>query len=413
MERELIVNDDDLLFIDFHLITMENCDQDYGLVRDGAIAVKDGHISWIGTSDECDTSSFSGEIVRGANRFLSPGLIDCHTHLVWGGSRADEWEMRLRGVSYEEIAKQGGGILATVAATRAATAAELYQSARSRVEFLIQQGVTTLEIKSGYGLDLETELKMLQVATELRDSFPVDICRTFLGAHTLPAEYRDRSDEYIDLVCSTMIPAVKDHCEAVDVFCEGIGFSRSQTRQVFESAKAHGLEIKAHAEQLSNLGGAQLAAEMGALSADHLEYLDAEGVAAMAANGTVAVLLPGAFYFLRETQLPPVDELRKLRVCIAIATDANPGSSPTANLQLMMNMACTLFGLTPVEALAGVTCNAARALGLSDRIGTLAIGKQADFDVWDIQSPAEISYGIGHNPCVSVYKRGIPIFDRT
>ena len=402
----------DLLLVDFQLLTLCPGEVPYGWIRDAAIVVHQGTIQWIGPASECDPRSFEGKVISGEGRFLTPGLIDCHTHVVWGGSRADEWERRLGGVSYEEIAKQGGGILSTVAATRAASHNELYAAARRRIEHLVQQGVTTLEIKSGYGLDTETELKMLQVATDLRDSMPVDIRRTFLGAHALPAEYRGRGDEYIDLVAGDMLDAVAGHCDGVDVFCESIGFDLDQTRRVFEAARSRNLDIRIHAEQLSNMGGARLAATMGALSADHLEYLDEASVRCLAEHNTVAVLLPGAFYFIHETRQPPVDLLRNHGVPIAIATDANPGSSPVGSLLLMMNMACTLFRLSPEEALAGVTRHAAQALGLSDRLGTLETGKQADFAIWDIQSPAELAYGIGHNPCHAVYKRGELIVDR-
>lgn len=404
-----------LLFTGFHLITMQPGGEPYGLIRDGALEVKDGRIKRIGQAAAFNTATFPGEVIHGAGQFLSPGLIDCHTHLVWGGSRVDEWEMRLQGVSYEEIARQGGGILSTVEATRKASADDLYASARARVEALMQQGVTTVEIKSGYGLDLETESKMLDVATRLRDTLPIDIQRTFLGAHALPKAYRgmpDGGDRYIDLVCNEMLPAVKDRCEAVDVFCEGIGFTLAQTRRVFEASRRHSLDRKVHAEQLSLLGGAKLAAEFGALSADHLEYIDEDSVEAMAAQGTVAVLLPGAFYFIQETQKPPVDLFRKHGVPIAIATDANPGSSPATHLPLMMNMACTLFRMTPEEAFRGVTQHAAQALGLGESLGTLDVGKQADLAVWEMDTPASLAYGIGHNPCRAVYKRGALIVDR-
>ena len=396
----------DLALTNFHLITMNEGSVPYGLLRDSAIAIADGKIVWIGPATELVANVNATKTVDGQGHFLSPGLIDCHTHLVWGGSRADEWERRLGGVSYEEIARQGGGILSTVKATRAASEEQLYVAARRRLEALMHQGVTTLEIKSGYGLDINSETKMLKVATDLRDSMPVDIRRTFLGAHALPSEFKDRGNDYIDLVCGPMLDAVDGLCEAVDVFCEGIGFDLPQTRRVFEAAKGKGLDIKVHAEQLTNLGGAKLAAEMGALSADHLEYLDEAAVIAMAEQGTIAVLLPGAFYFIHETKIPPIDLLRQHGVPIAIATDANPGSSPAANLLLMTNMACTLFRMTPEEAIAGVTRNAAKALGLNDRIGTLEVGKQADLAVWDIGSPAELAYGIGHNPCQAAYKNG-------
>lgn len=404
-----------LLFTGFHLITMQSGGAPYGLIPHGALEVRDGWIHRIGQAADFDVAAFPGDVIHGAGRYLSPGLIDCHTHLVWGGSRVEEWELRLQGASYEEIARRGGGILSTVAATRAASADDLYAAARARVEDLMQQGVTTLEIKSGYGLNVETEVKMLDVATRLRETLPVDIQRTFLGAHAVPQEFRgtpDAGDRYIDLVCNAMLPAVRDRCEAVDVFCEGIGFTLEQTRRVFEAAQRYGLAIKVHAEQLSLLGGAKLAAEYGALSADHLEYADEASAQAMAARGTVAVLLPGAFYFIQETRKPPVALFRKHDVPIAIATDANPGSSPTTHLLLMMNMACTLFRMTPEEALAGVTRNAAQALGLGERLGTLEVGKQADLAVWDLDAPAALAYGIGHNPCRAVYKRGALIVDR-
>ena len=399
----------ELILRNFNVITMDGREQAYGLIRNATVVVQDEKITWVGETQEFDKEIPAGDslnVLEGNGQFLSPGLIDCHTHLVWGGSRADEWEQRLRGVSYEEIARQGGGILSTVAATRDATADQLFQAARTRIESLIGQGVTTLEIKSGYGLDTETELKMLQVATALGDSLPVEIHRTFLGAHAVPREYKGRADQYLDLVCGEMLEAVQGLCESVDVFCEGIGFNLAQTRRVFEAAQAHGLPIKVHAEQLSNLRGAELAASMNALSADHLEYLDESGVAAMAQHGTVAVLLPGAFYFIHETQKPPLELLRQYHVPMAIATDANPGSSPVTSLLLMMNMACTLFRLTPEEALRGVTCHAAQALGIEERVGTIEVGKQADLVVWDIASPAELAYGIGHNPCRTVIKSG-------
>ncbi len=403
----------DQLLINFHLITMQLGGQPYGLIRDGAIALSGDKITWIGRATECDHREFKGNIVDGEGRFLSPGLIDCHTHLVWGGSRADEWQMRLSGASYEEIANRGGGIRSTVRSTRETDEHQLYATARNRIEYLMRQGVTTLEIKSGYGLDTATELKMLSVATDLRDSMPVDISRTFLGAHALPPEYARQADDYIKLVCNEMIPQAKNSCEAVDVFCEKIAFDLDQSRRVFEAAQSNGLALKIHAEQLSNLGGAKLAAEMGAWSADHLEYIDEAGVRTMANSDTVAVLLPGAFYFIHETKVPPIEMFRRFGVPMAIATDANPGSSPVASLLLMMNMACTLFRLTPEEALAGVTRSAASALRMDNLVGTLEVGKNADLVIWDIQSPAELAYGIGHNPCRTVYKNGQVIVDQT
>ncbi len=399
----------ELILRNFNVITMDGREEAYGLIRNATVAVHNGEIAWVGNTQEFDkaiTPNGSPIVLDGKGQYLSPGLIDCHTHLIWGGSRADEWEQRLRGVSYEEIARQGGGILSTVDATRAASADQLFQAARIRIESLMGQGVTTLEIKSGYGLDTETELKMLRVATALGESLPVEIHRTFLGAHAVPREYKGRADQYLDLVCGEMLDAAQEHCESVDAFCEGIGFNLDQTRRVFDAAQSHGLRIKVHAEQLSNLRGAELAASMNALSADHLEYLDERGVATMAEHGTVAVLLPGAFYFIHETQKPPLELLRQYHVPVAIATDANPGSSPVTSLLLMMNMACTLFRLTPEEALRGVTCHAAQALGIDERVGTIEVGKQADLVAWDIASPAELAYGIGHNPCRTVIKSG-------
>ena len=309
---------------------------------------------------------------------------------------------------YEEIARKGGGILSTVSATRSETEQELYQSAEKRLKFSMRQGVTTIEIKTGYGLDLTTELKMLRVINSLRDKMPVHISRTLLAAHALPAEYKDRADEYIELVCNEIIPAAAADCDAVDVFCESIAFDLTQTRRVFEAATTANasLGLKIHAEQLTHMGGASLAAEMNAMSADHLEFLQAADCEAMASAGTVATLLPGAYYNLKETQKPPVLSLRKAGVPIAIATDSNPGSSPVSSILLMAHMACTFFGMTPEEAIIGLTRNAAKALKLDANIGTLEVGKQADFAVWDIATPAELAYGIGHNPCSDVFIAG-------
>lgn len=407
--RGTSVIDGDLLFSGFHLITMDAGDGPFGLVRDGALVVRKGTIEWLGPSAQIDAGRFTGEVIHGDGRYLSPGLIDCHTHLIWGGSRADEWEMRLEGVAYEDIARRGGGILSTVAATRAASDEELFSLAKRRLEYLMRGGVTTVEIKSGYGLDVATETRILRIATRLRDSMPVNIKRTFLGAHAIPAEYAGQADAYVDLVCGEMLDSVIGLCDAVDVFCEGIGFSLAQTERVLEAARKKGLAVKVHAEQLSLLGGAALAANKGALSADHLEYVDEAGVRAMASRGTVAVLLPGAFYFLRERQVPPIELFRRHNVPMAVATDANPGSSPVASLSLMMNMACTLFRLSPAEAMAGVTRNAARALGMHDRTGMLKVGMQADLADWDISSPAGIAYGIGHNPCVAAWCKGVRV----
>lgn len=395
------------IFRGFRVMTMQSGGEPYGLQPEPtSVLVENGTISWVGPDANLPDLPNGTEVITGGGHFLSPGLIDCHTHLVYGGSRADEWEQRLLGVPYEEIARRGGGILSTVRATRAASEEQLLESASRRATHLLRQGVTTIEIKSGYGLDLETELRMLRVIERLRDEVPLNVSATLLGAHALPMEYSDRADEYIDLVCNEMVPAAAGLCDAVDVFCESIAFNLSQTERVFQAATDAGLAIKVHAEQLSHTGAAALAARMGAVSADHLEYLSDSDCSVLAEHGTVATLLPGAFYNLRETQKPPVRELRQAGVPIAIATDANPGSSPVASVLLMAHMACTFFGLTPEEAIVGLTRHAARALKLDGSVGTIAPGSQADFAVWNISTPAELAYGIGHNPCVAVYRRG-------
>ncbi|AZQ83014.1 imidazolonepropionase [Colwellia sp. Arc7-635] len=397
------------LWTNVNLATMTAGAESYAAIEHGAIAIANGKIAWLGTQAELPT--FDAEIVTvidGKGAWLTPGLVDCHTHIVYGGNRANEFEMRLEGKSYAEIANAGGGIVSTVKATRAASEDELFNSALKRLTTLHQQGVTTIEIKSGYGLDTINEIKMLNVAGKLGQTLPVTVQRTFLGAHALPIEYKDRADDYIALVCEEMIPQIASNklADAVDVFCEGIGFSLAQTEKVFAAAKVHGLPIKVHAEQLSNLGGTELAAYYQALSSDHVEFLDEAGVVAMKAADMTAVLLPGAFYFLRETQLPPMELLRKHGVSMAIATDANPGSSPINSLQLMLNMACTLFRLTPVEALAGVTCNGAKALGLSSKKGQLTVGYDADIACWDINQPAELCYQFGVNPLRHLMQAG-------
>ena len=382
----------------------------YGAIEKGAIASQDGRISWIGPSAELAAAphTLAHDVHDLGGRWLTPGLIDCHTHLVYGGNRAGEFEKRLQGVSYAEIARVGGGIVSTVAATRAADDDTLLAAARQRLAALMAEGVTTVEIKSGYGLNLEAELKQLRVARRLGAELPVTVRTTFLGAHALPAEFTGRADAYIDAVVA-MLPEVKASglADAVDAFCEGIGFSPEQTARVFAAATNLGLPVKLHADQLSDLGGAALSARFAALSADHLEYTSDDGVAAMAAAGTVAVLLPGAFYFLRETKLPPIESLRRAGVPIAIATDCNPGSAPLTSLLLVLNMACTLFRMTPEEALAGVTRQAARALGLADQCGTLEVGKVADFAIWGIEEPAELAYRIGFNPLAYAVKGGV------
>ena len=388
---------------------MTQSSTNYGEITQAALAISDGKIAWLGKAADLPAYNENDvNVIDGQGRWLTPGLIDCHTHLVYGGNRANEFEMRLQGKSYQEIAEAGGGIVSTVKATRAASEAELLATALPRLSALHQQGVTTVEIKSGYGLDVENEVKMLNVAGKLAQELPVTIKRTFLGAHALPVEYKDDADGYIDLVCNEMMPLVAEQqlADTVDVFCENIGFNLKQTERVFNAAKEHGLAIKMHAEQLSDLGGTELAAQYDALSSDHVEFLSETGIKAMSDANMTAVLLPGAFYFLRETQLPPIDLLRKHGVAMAIATDANPGSSPICSIQLMLNMACTLFRLTPSEALAGVTCNAAKALGLSASKGQLALGFDADIAVWNINQPAELCYQFGVNPLNVLIQNG-------
>ncbi len=371
----------------------------YGLIENAALVIEDGRIAWVGPAD--DLPQNLGDAVSESlnGRLVTPALIDCHTHIVFGGNRAREFEMRLQGASYEEIARAGGGIVSTVQATRMTYETTLLKDALTRVDALIAEGAATLEIKSGYGLDIDTELKMLHVARAIADTRPIRVVTSFLGAHAIPADYAGQPDAYIDEVCLPALDRAADLglADAVDGFCEGIAFTPDQIARVFDRARARGLPVKLHAEQLSNLNGAALAARYRALSADHLEHLDTAGIQAMAEAGSVAVLLPGAFYTLRETRLPPVDGLREAGVPIAIATDCNPGSSPLASLLLTMNMACTLFRLTPEEALAGVTREAALALGLTD-CGRIEPGLRADLAVWDIAHPAELAYRIGFNP---------------
>jgi len=395
----------DALHTNIHLATME---PEHGDILDAAIAVKDGRIAWLGR--RADLPAHGCVASDGQGCWLTPGLIDCHSHIVHAGNRGDEFEARLNGASYEDISKAGGGIMSTVRATRAASDDELLRQSLARVAALLAEGVTTLEIKSGYGLSLESEAKMLRVARRVGQVLPVTVATTFLGAHALPPEYAGRADDYIDLVCETMLPALAAEglVDAVDAFCERIGFSAAQTERVFRAARAHGLPVKLHAEQLSDQGGSELVARYDGLSADHLEYLTGAGIAAMARHGTVAVLLPGAYYFLRETQAPPLAALRAAGVPLAVATDCNPGTSPLTSLLLAMNMACTLWRLTPREALAGCTINAARALGLQGRIGSLAVGKRADFALWQIARPADLAYAIGLNPCRGVVNAGVP-----
>ena len=378
------------------------------VIEQGAIAVRAGRIDWIGSFDDLPASFDDLPLHDTGGKWITPSLIDCHTHLVYGGNRADEFALRLAGASYEEIARQGGGIVSTVMQTRAASEDELYAQSAPRLKNLIAEGVGVIEIKSGYGLDLESERKILRVARRLGRDFPVTVYTTFLGAHALPPEYRGRADDYITLVCDTMLPVL--HAEglidAVDVFCEDIGFTLEQSERVFARAAQLGLPVKMHAEQLSNMGGTQLAARYKALSTDHLEYLAEADVLAMKEAGTVAVLLPGAFYFLREKQLPPIDLLRKHGVPMALATDCNPGTSPATSLLLMLNMACTLFRFTAPETLRGVTLHAARALGQSAKHGALEAGRAADFAIWDVATLAELAYRLGGNPCSAVVHNG-------
>jgi len=402
----------DSLWQNGHLATMA-APAPYGIVKNGALAVLRGKIVWAGPAADlpADAAERAGRVHRLNGRWVTPGLIDCHTHLVYAGSRAKEFEMRLNGATYEDIARAGGGINNTVSAVRSAGEELLFDHAVPRMKALMAEGVTTVEIKSGYGLDTASELKMLRVVRRLGEVLPVTVCPTFLGAHALPPEYSGRTDDYIDLVIEEMLPAVvAEHlATSVDAFCERIAFSAEQTERVFAAAAGHGLPVKLHAEQLSDQKGAVLAASYNALSADHLEYIEDDGIAAMADSGTVAVLLPGAFYFLRETKTPPIARMRHAGVPMAVSTDCNPGSSPSTSLLLMMNMACVLFGLTPAEALAGVTIHAARALGMADQRGSLEIGKKADLAVWDITEPAELAYGIGFNPCRMAVKEGVVI----
>ncbi|MFT5451190.1 MAG: imidazolonepropionase [Enterobacterales bacterium] len=396
------------LFTGCHLYTAQG--GKHQIIEQGAIATKGEIIVWLGKESDIPKALQQPSVARHQLKqgWITPGLIDCHSHIVYGGNRSNEFKQRLEGASYEEIALQGGGILSTVTATRNATEQSLFSSASGRIETLIKEGVTTVEIKSGYGLNLETEMKMLRVARQLADKYPLDVSTTFLAAHALPPEYKGKSDDYISLIIDEMLPEVVNHnlADSVDAFCENIGFTPEQVDRLFNAAKKYNLPVKLHAEQLSNQGGYKLAASHQALSADHLEYLDEEGVKSMAANGTVAVLLPGAFYYLRETKLPPLDLLRKHGVPIAVATDSNPGSSPCSSLLLMLNMACTQFKMTTDEVLMGVTKNAAKALGLQNKLGQLKVGMQADFVHWDIEQPEDLAYYFGSNPCSMVVKKG-------
>jgi imidazolonepropionase len=398
----------DRIWHNARLATMREELPDLGVIEGGIVAVRDSRIVFAGARSDFPADADAAEWIDCAGRWITPGLVDCHTHLVFGGNRAHEFELRLKGASYEEIARAGGGIVSTVAATRRASEAELICDALPRLDALIGEGVTTIEIKSGYGLNTETEIRQLSAARSLGRSRPVGVRTSFLGAHALSPEAEGDKDRYIDLVCREMLPAVAHAglADAVDAFMEGIAFSREQTARVFAAARALGLPVKLHADQLSNLGGAALAAEFSALSADHLEYTDDASIAAMARAGTVAVLLPGAFYFIRETRKPPVELLRARGVRMALATDCNPGSSPLTSLLLTMNMGATLFQMTVVECLVGVTREGARALGALTELGTLEAGKWCDLAIWDIERPAELVYRIGFNSLHSRVWRG-------
>lgn len=401
----------DSLWIDIDLATMQQ-GAPYGVIRDGVLGIKDGRIAWVGARSELPGTpkTLAAEVIEGGGRWMTPGLIDCHTHILFGGERFREFELKLEGASYEEIARAGGGIVSTVAATREASEDELLAGATRRLKPFLAEGVTTIEVKSGYGLDLDSELKMLRAGRRLGETLPVSVQTSFLGAHAVPPEFKGRQGEYVELICREMLPAVAASglADAVDGFCEGIAFTLDETARIFDTATKLGLRVKLHAEQLSDMGGAAMAARFGALSADHLECLGEDGVAAMATSGTVAVLLPGANYFLAETRRPPVAALRRAGVPMALASNCNPGSSPVLSLLLMLSMGCTLFRLTPEEALAGITRHAARALGLNDR-GMLAPGLRADLALWDIEGPAALSYWIGGNPCVGVVRNGIVV----
>lgn len=387
----------DRLFTDCNIATMDPAvGAPFGAIEDGAVAIADGRILRVGRRVEL-AGNRAREVIPLGGAWITPGLIDCHTHLVFGGNRAGEFEQRLQGASYQEIARSGGGILSTVKATRAASVEALVRSARPRLQALMRGGATTVEIKSGYGLNGDGELKMLRAARALGESERVRVVPTLLALHALPPEYAERREDYLRMVTDEMVPAVAGAqlAGAVDAFCEGIAFSPPEVRALFEAAAAQGLRVKLHADQLGQAAGAALAAEFGALSADHLEHVDEAGVEAMAEAGTVAVLLPGAFYMLQETKRPPVDLLRRHRVPMAVATDCNPGTSPVLSPTLMLSMACTLFGLTPEEALLGMTLNAARALGLEEEIGTVSAGKAADLCIWRVSRPAELCYWLG------------------
>lgn len=410
----MIAENIDILITNARLATMVRgdgeADKSIGIIENAALAIDGGKIIWIGSNNDITEKNLSSakKIIDVDNAWLTPGLIDCHSHVVHGGNRAGEFSMRLEGASYEEIARAGGGIISTVTATRSASEDELIAQALPRVDALMDSGVTTLEIKSGYGLNCDVECRMLRAARRIASERNIDIKTTFLGAHALPVEYKGNSDGYIDLICNEMLPKAHEEglVDAVDAFCEGIAFSTDQVRRVFNCARDLGLPVKLHAEQLSDLKGSILAAEFDAISIDHLEYVGQDGVEAMVKSGSVAVILPGAFYYLNETRKPPIEAFRNAAVPMAVATDANPGSSPVYSLLNAMNMACVLFSMTPAETLIGVTRIASQALGLDDR-GILAVGKRADLACWSIDDPAELSYAIGSNPLMWAMVAGV------
>lgn len=405
----------DALWINAMLVT---CEGSYGLIEDGALAINDGKIAWVGEMAHLNASARKStrDVYNAAGFCITPGFIDCHTHIVYAGNRAHEFALRLQGLSYEEIARLGGGIFSTVSVTRNASEDELLRESLKRARTLQKSGVTSLEIKSGYGLDWDSECKLLRVADEISKRLSLTVIKTFLGAHAIPIEYRDNRKGYVDLICEKMIPEIAQQklANAIDVFSENIAFNLKETEQIFKAAKQFGLPIKCHAEQLSNSGSAMLAAKYAAISVDHLEHLSERGVKELALSGkTVAVLLPGAFYFLREKKRPPIDLLKKYRVPIAIASDCNPGTSPIVSLRIILNMACVLFDLTPEEALLAVTQNAARALNIENDYGSLTVGKVADFVVWDVSHPRELAYYIGDDPLHQLIKNGNIILNNT
>lgn len=391
----------DKLIINATVATMADGSCAYGILAKGAIGILNGRIEWLGTTAGIKNSieTLAKEVIDAKGYLVTPGLIDCHTHLVFAGNRADEFEQRLNGVGYEEIAKRGGGILSTVRATRAASFEELYQQSLPRFQALISEGVTTVEIKSGYGLDFENELKMLQVAKKLGEDNNIQVKTTLLAAHAVPSEYKDNTDQYVDVVCAEIIPKIAELkvADCVDAFCEGIGFSYDQTKKVFDAAVRWGLPVKLHADQLSDLNGAALVAEYAGLSADHVEYTSTKSVKAMAKAGTIAVLLPYAFYILKETKLPPIEAFRQYHVPMAVSTDCNPGTAPSSSLLTTMNKACVEFSLTPEEVLKGVTINAAKALGIDEEVGSLEFGKKANLVLWNVKQPADLCYWQGMN----------------